>query len=116
MPWCDNSSRWSMGLTKRVDYNGRIKQLKPEWVVSANEGGPGIVTRKIALRGSSDDTFTPEEMPSNGLPFSEKDYANPGDPITYTTTSGSGTLKFQRVQTKQFDMQWQVNGEMISLF
>jgi hypothetical protein len=25
MPWCDNSSRWSMGLVKRVDYNGRVK-------------------------------------------------------------------------------------------
>ena len=27
MPWCDNSSRWSMGLVKRVDYNGRVKEL-----------------------------------------------------------------------------------------
>ena len=39
MPWCDNSSRWSMGLVKRVDYNGRVKQLKPDWVVPANDGG-----------------------------------------------------------------------------
>ena len=42
MPWCDNSSRWSMGLVKRVDYNGRIKQLKPDWVVPSNDGGPGV--------------------------------------------------------------------------
>ena len=80
MPWCDNSSRWSMGLTKRVDYNGRVKQLQPEWVVPANDGGPGVITRKIALRGSSDENFSPVEMPSNGLPFTEKNYANPGDP------------------------------------
>ena len=80
MPWCDNSSRWSMGLVKRVDYNGRIKQLKPKWVVPANDGGPGIVTRKINLRGSSDDTIVPLEMPSSGLPFTEENYINPGDP------------------------------------
>jgi hypothetical protein len=80
MPWCDNSSRWSMGLVKRVDYNGRIKQLKPKWVIPANNGGPGIVTRKINLRGSSDDTIVPIEMPSSGLPFTEENYINPGDP------------------------------------
>ena len=80
MPWCDNSSRWSMGLVKRVDYNGRIKELKPEWVIPSNDGGPDIVTRKIGLRGSSDDTFNPVEMPESGLPFTEKNYINPGDP------------------------------------
>ncbi|HAF58936.1 MAG TPA: hypothetical protein DCL00_05045 [Opitutae bacterium] len=80
MPWCDNSSRWSMGLVKRVDYNGRVKQLKPDWVVPANDGGPGIITRKINLRGSSDDNFMVAEMPPNGLPFTEQNYINPGDP------------------------------------
>ena len=80
MPWCDNSSRWSMGLVKRVDYNGRIKQLKPQWVVPANDGGPDIVTRKVNLKGSSDDTIVPVEMPSSGLPFTEENYINPGDP------------------------------------
>ena len=69
-----------MGLVKRVDYNGRIKQLHPEWVVPANDGGPGIVTRKLALRGNSDDNFVPVEMPGNGLPFTEDNYINPGDP------------------------------------
>ena len=48
MPWCDNSSRWSMGLVKRVDYNGRVKQLQPDWVTPSNDGGPDIVTRKIS--------------------------------------------------------------------
>ena len=80
MPWCDNSSRWSMGLVKRIDYNGRVKQLKPDWVVPANDGGPSIITRKINLRGSTDDNVVPTEMPPNGLPFTEKDYINPGDP------------------------------------
>ncbi len=80
MPWCDNSSRWSMGLVKRVDYNGRISQLQPDWVVPSNDGGPGVVTRKITLQGPSDDSFVPVEMPSNGLPFTVHDYANPGDP------------------------------------
>ena len=80
MPWCDNSSRWSMGLVKRVDYNGRIKQLKPDWVVPSNDGGPGVVARKINLRGSSDDTIIPLEMPASGLPFTEENYINPGDP------------------------------------
>lgn len=80
MPWCDNSSRWSMGLVKRVDYNGRVKELKPEWVIPSSDGGPDIVTRKIGLRGGSDDTFQPVEMPKSGLPFTEKDYINPADP------------------------------------
>ncbi len=84
MPWCDNSSRWSMGLVKRVDYNGRVKKLQPDWVVPANDGGPDIITRKITLNGSrsgfSDEVIVPVEMPSNGLPFTEKDYINPGDP------------------------------------
>ena len=80
MPWCDNSSRWSMGLVKRVDYNGRVKQLQPDWVVPSNESGPGIVTRKINLRGSTDDSVVPIEMPSSGLPFTVEDYINPGDP------------------------------------
>ena len=80
MPWCDNSSKWSMGLVKRVDYNGRIKKLKPEWVIPSNDGGPDIVTRKIGLRGSSDSTFNPVEVPKSGLPFTEKNYINPGDP------------------------------------
>ena len=80
MPWCDNSSRWSMGLVKRVDYNGRVKKLKPEWVIPSNDGGPDIITRKIGLRGGSDETFQPVESKSSGLPFTVKDYINPGDP------------------------------------
>ena len=69
-----------MGLVKRVDYNGRVGQLRPEWVTASNDGGPGIVTRKINLRGSKDDDVVPIEMPDTGLPFTEKDYINPKDP------------------------------------
>ena len=69
-----------MGLVKRVDYNGRVKQLQPDWVTPSNDGGPDIVTRKISLCGSSDDNFIPTEAPTSGLPFTEKDYLNPGDP------------------------------------
>jgi len=80
MPWCDNSSRWSMGLVKRVDYNGRVKQLQPKWVVPSTNGGPDIITRKVNLRGSSDQNIIPTEVPDSGLPFTEKNYINPGDP------------------------------------
>ena len=78
MPWCDNSSRWSMGLVKRVDYNGRIKQLKPDWVVPSNDGGPGVVARKINLRGSSDDTIIPLEMPREWIAFHRRKLHQPG--------------------------------------
>ena len=46
----------------------------------SNDGGPNIVTRKINLRGPSDDSVVPVEMPASGLPFTEKNYNNPGDP------------------------------------
>ena len=54
--------------------------MKPEWVIPSNDGGPDIITRKIGLRGSSDNTFNPVEVPKSGLPFTEKNYINPGDP------------------------------------
>jgi hypothetical protein len=79
LPWCDNSSRWSMGLTKRVDYSGRIKQLKPDWVIPSNNGGHDIVTRKIGVHGP-EDRLNPHEVPESGLRFTEQDYINPGDP------------------------------------
>ena len=80
MPWCDNSSSWSMGLVKRVDYNGRIKKLQPGWVVPSNDGGPDVVTRKLSLRGSTDENFQPVEVEPSGRRFTEKNYINPGDP------------------------------------
>ena len=101
MPWCDNSSRWSMGLVKRVDYNGRIKQLKPKWVVPSNDGGPGIVARKINLRGSSDDTI---DTCGNALQWTsispKKTTSIPGTPTTFITMPGVGMPKFLEVLTK----------------
>lgn len=79
LPWSDNSSGWAMGLTKRVDYNGRIKEMEPTFVVPAtgvHTGSPDIVTRKVALHGK-DDTFKIKlQKPS----YTEANYINPGDP------------------------------------
>lgn len=79
MPWCDNSSRWSMGLVKRVDYSGKIKQQKPEWVIPSNDGGPDVVTRKLGVHGP-EDRLKPYEVPEKNLRFTDKNYINPGDP------------------------------------
>ena len=79
LPWCDNSSRWSMGLVKRVDYNGRIKQQQPEWVIPSNDGGPDIVTRKVGVHGP-EERSKPHEVSEEALRFTEKNYLNPGDP------------------------------------
>ena len=77
LPWSDNSSGWSMGLTKRRDYNGRVKILNPEIVIAANDGGPDIVTRKLGLLGQ-DDNFT--IIDGGGNVFTVEDYINPPDP------------------------------------
>ena len=76
LPWSDNDSPWSMGLTKRRDYNGRVKKLNPQIVIPASDGGPDIVTTKISLVGS-DNNFTIRKAPE---PFSLADYINPSDP------------------------------------
>lgn len=77
LPWSDNSSSWAMGLTKRRDYNGRVRQLKPEFVVAAHDGGPDIVTRKLLLRGG-DNNFAIGD--GGGNVFTIDNYINPSDP------------------------------------
>ena len=77
LPWSDNSSGWAMGLTKRRDYNGRIKSLQPHLVIPANDGGPDIVTEKVALHGR--DTSFKLAKPGGGI-FTVEDYINPADP------------------------------------
>ena len=77
LPWSDNSSSWAMGLTKRRDYNGRVRKLKPDIVIPAHDGGPDIVTRKLGLRGQ-DDTFT--IVDGGGNVFTVDSYINPRDP------------------------------------
>ena len=77
LPWCDNSSSWAMGLTKRRDYGGKIKAIKPEIVIPANDGGADIITQKIALRGPENNL---EVVDGGGNVFTVEDYINPGDP------------------------------------
>lgn len=76
LPWSDNSSSWSMGLTKRRDYNGRVGRLAPGKVIPADDGGPGIVAARVRLEGDDND-FEVIEMPDS---FTARDFANPGDP------------------------------------
>ena len=77
LPWSDNSSAWSMGLTKRRDYNGRVKSQRPDIVIPASDGGADIVTRKVALHGG-DNSFKVVEKTEN--PFTIDHYINPPDP------------------------------------
>ncbi len=77
LPWSDNSSEWAMGLTKRRDYNGRVKALQPEMVIPASDGGPDVVTQKIRVHGG-DDNFTIHDPPGNV--FTIEDYIDPSDP------------------------------------
>jgi hypothetical protein len=76
-PWSDNPSGWAMGLTKRRDYNGRIKSLQPEIVIPASDGGADVVTKKLILRGR-DANFTIAD--GSGDVFTIEDYINPPDP------------------------------------
>jgi hypothetical protein len=80
LPWSDNSSSWSMGLTKRRDYNGRIKKLKPEIVIPARGGGADIVTSKVALAGTDKNFNFHKEIGKEGNDFTVKDYIDPPDP------------------------------------
>lgn len=79
-PWSDNSSSWSMGLTKRHDYNGRVKELMPEIVIPSKHGGADIVTSKVVIRGG-DDNFEVKLMNEKlQFPFTIEDYIDPSDP------------------------------------
>ena len=77
LPWCDNSSGWAMGLTKRRDYNGRVAKIAPPIVIPASDGGPGIITQKVVLQGN-DNTFSVGGP--DGNIFTIDNYINPADP------------------------------------
>jgi len=77
LPWSDNESDWGMGLTKRLDYNGRVKQLQPEIVIPASDGGADVITQKIDMLGD-DTNFTLQE--AMGEIFTIENYINPADP------------------------------------
>ena len=79
-PWSDNSSAWSMGLTKRHDYNGRIKELRPDIVIPSKDGGADIVTSKVTVRGEDDDFEVIVQDVKEHFPFSIEDYIDPSDP------------------------------------
>ena len=75
--WTDNESPWSMGLTKRRDYNGRVGELRPDLVIPASDGGPSVITRKVSLRGGDDDFRVAD---GQGEIFTIEDYQVPSDP------------------------------------
>ncbi len=77
LPWSDNSSSWAMGLTKRVDYNGRVHDIKPGFTYPALDGGDDVITRKLATSGP-DDSF--KLSLGTGDNYTAADYSNPGDP------------------------------------
>jgi hypothetical protein len=79
LPWSDNHSAWSMGLTKRLDYNGQLallgEKLNPNFT-----GGDAITTRKLNLTGSDDKIVIQNNLPSFiGKEFGAP-YAVPDDP------------------------------------
>lgn len=82
LPWSDNSSGWAMGLTKRRDYNGRVKALRPDIVIPASDGGADIVTRKVALLGGDDNFKVVDAVggEGSGYVYTIDDYINPADP------------------------------------
>lgn len=79
LPWKDNSSSWSMGLTKLRDYDGKIKLADPSIVTPAADGGADIVTEKInSVR--VDNNGKPYIEKSTKNPFTIANYINPSDP------------------------------------
>jgi len=80
LPWCDNSSSWAMGLTKRRDYNGKVATLKPPIVIPANDGGPGVITEKVQLQGTDAEMSLGTLGEKNDI-FTVDDYINPSDPV-----------------------------------
>jgi len=79
LPWSDNHSAWSMGLTKRLDYNGQLavlgEKLNPNFT-----GGAAIATRKLNLIGNDNKLVIKNNSPSfNGSDFGAP-YAVPDDP------------------------------------
>ena len=79
LPWADNNSAWTMGLTKRLDYNGRLAELGEK--LNPNfTGGPAIATRKLNLIGT-DETFTIQnDVPAISRNKFGAPYAVPDDP------------------------------------
>jgi hypothetical protein len=79
LPWADNNSTWSMGLTKRLDYNGALAALGEEVYPNARGGAP-IAARKLNLGGSDDKSYIANDAKwFDNAKFGEP-YAVPNDP------------------------------------
>jgi len=79
LPWADNNSAWTMGLTKRLDYNGRLAVLG-EKLNSNFTGGPAIATRKLNLIGPDDKFTIQNDVPAISRNKFGAPYAVPDDP------------------------------------
>jgi hypothetical protein len=79
LPWADNNSTWTIGLTKRLDYNGALAALGEELFPNAFGGAP-IAARKLNVVGSDDETrIENEEEWFDNATFGAP-YAVPDDP------------------------------------
>ena len=79
LPWADNNSAWTMGLTKRLDYNGRLAELGEK--LNPNfTGGPAIATRKLNLIGSDEKFTIQNDVPAISRNKFGAPYAVPDDP------------------------------------
>ena len=101
-----------MGLTKRLDYNGRLvelgEKLNPNFT-----GGPAIATRKLNLIGS-DETFTIQnDVPAISQINLVHPMPYPMTPIIPITTFGAGLPSCQPDKTNAFIMR-SVKKETIS--
>ncbi len=76
LPWSDNSSAWSMGLTKRRDPGGIVKSLNRHLVIDSSDGDADILATKLEIK-KKDGRFLLKKAPE---PFTAADYANPKDP------------------------------------
>jgi len=80
LPWADNHSDWTMGLTKRLDYNGQLallgEELYPNFL-----GGPAIASRKLKLTGRDEKLIIQNDSPAFknlefGAPYAVNDDPN----------------------------------------
>ena len=79
LPWKDNNSDWSMGLTKRLDYNGALAELGEELYTNAL-GGAAIATRKLNLQGSDENLWIDNDAEWFDNAAFASPYAVPNDP------------------------------------
>ncbi len=79
LPWADNNSTWTMGLTKRLDYNGALDALGEELYPNARGGAP-IAARKLNPVGSDDEIYIANDHKSFDNAKFGAPYSVPNDP------------------------------------